>query len=117
MLADRTFRRAAAIVIAYAVAMAYLESAVVVYLNGALVAYARIPSIVATLATMVALRDGLRWITQGAWVSDLPDSFQWLGLSQRAYPWLAAAVAAVLVSGIGWGLRHLPAGRAIFRPI
>ena len=41
---------------------------------------------------MVALRDGLRWITQGAWVSDLPDSFQWLGLSQRAYPWLAAAV-------------------------
>ena len=71
-------------------------------LNGALVAYARIPSIVATLATMVALRDGLRWITQGAWVSDLPDSFQWLGLSQRAYLWLAAAVAAALVGGIGW---------------
>ena len=37
-------------------------------LNGALVAYARIPSIVVTLAVMVALRDGLRWITQGAWV-------------------------------------------------
>lgn len=36
MLADRSFRRVAAIVIAYAVAMAYLESAVVVYLNGAL---------------------------------------------------------------------------------
>jgi rhamnose transport system permease protein len=82
--------------------------------NGALVAYARIPSIVATLATMVALRDGLRWITQGAWVSDLPDSFQWLGLSQRAYPWLAAAVAAALVGSIGWGLRHLPAGRALY---
>jgi hypothetical protein len=36
MLADRSFRRVAAIVIAYAVAMAYLESAVVVYLTGAL---------------------------------------------------------------------------------
>jgi len=32
-------------------------------LNGALVAYVRIPSIVVTLAAMVALRDGLRWVT------------------------------------------------------
>jgi len=37
-------------------------------INGALVAWVRIPSIVVTLATMVALRDSLRWITQGAWV-------------------------------------------------
>src|SRR5271163_1078372 len=37
-------------------------------LNGALVAYIRMPSIVVTLATMVALRDALRWSTQGAWV-------------------------------------------------
>ncbi|HET7219235.1 MAG TPA: ABC transporter permease, partial [Vicinamibacterales bacterium] len=83
-------------------------------LNGALVAYARIPSIVATLATMVALRDGLRWITQGAWIQDLPDTFQWLGLTQGAYPWVAAAVAAALVAGIGWGLRNLPLGRAVY---
>jgi rhamnose transport system permease protein len=34
--------------------------------NGAIVTYLRIPSIVVTLATMTALRDGLRWITQGA---------------------------------------------------
>ena len=55
-------------------------------INGALVAYARIPSIVVTLATMVALRDGLRWATQGAWVQDLPRDFQWLGLRPGAYP-------------------------------
>ena len=41
-------------------------------LNGALVAYVGIPSIVVTLATMTALRDGLRWATEGAWVQDLP---------------------------------------------
>ena len=35
-------------------------------LNGALVAYVGIPSIVVTLATMTALRDGLRWATEGA---------------------------------------------------
>jgi rhamnose transport system permease protein len=83
-------------------------------LNGALVAYARIPSIVATLATMVALRDGLRWITQGAWVQDLPDRFQWLGTSQSIYPVLAGTIAFTLVAFFGWGLRNLPAGRAIY---
>ena len=55
-------------------------------LNGALVAYVGIPSIVVTLATMMALRDGLRWATEGAWVQDLPPAFQWLGLTQRAVP-------------------------------
>ena len=83
-------------------------------LNGALVAYARIPSIVATLATMVALRDGLRWITQGAWVQDLPDRFQWLGTSQSVYPVLAGSIAVVLVGLFSWSLRNLPVGRAIY---
>ena len=83
-------------------------------LNGALVSYAGIPSIVVTLATMVALRDGLRWATDGAWVQDLPPAFQWLGLTQRAFPWFAAAVTAVLTAAFAWGLRHLAAGRAIY---
>jgi len=83
-------------------------------INGALVAYARIPSIVATLATMVALRDGLRWLTQGAWIHDLPPDFQWIGLSQRTYPLLVAGIATVLLIGFGWGLGHLPAGRAVY---
>jgi rhamnose transport system permease protein len=83
-------------------------------INGALVAYWRIPSIVVTLATMVALRDGLRWATQGAWVSDLPPDFQWLGLSQSAYPILIACTAVVFVAAIAWGLRNLAGGRAVY---
>lgn len=82
--------------------------------NGALVAYARVPSIVATLAMMVALRDGLRWGTQGAWVHDLPRDFQWLGVGQAAYPALSAGVLAAVVLLIAWSLRHLAAGRAVF---
>jgi rhamnose transport system permease protein len=78
-------------------------------LNGALV-----PSIVATLATMVALRDGLRWITEGAWVQDLPPSFQWLGASQSAYPFVVGATALLLQLLFAWGLRDLPAGRAVY---
>ena len=82
--------------------------------NGALVAYVRIPSIVVTLASMVALRDGLRWRTQGAWVQDLPPSFQWLGLSQAAYPFMAMSSVLFLVVLLGWGLRNSGAGRAVY---
>ncbi len=82
--------------------------------NGALVAYVRIPSIVVTLATMVALRDGLRWVTQGAWVQDLPASFQWFGRSQRASEAITAACALALLLAAGWGLRNLAAGRAVY---
>ena len=82
--------------------------------NGALVAYARIPSIVVTLATMVALRDGLRWATQGQWVTDLPAHFQWLGLSQRGHALLLVSLAVALVGVAFWALRWLNAGRAVY---
>src|SRR5215467_10012640 len=42
--------------------VAALAGALMGALNGVLVAYVRIPSIVVTLAVMVALRDGLRWV-------------------------------------------------------
>lgn len=83
-------------------------------INGALVSYVRIPSIVVTLATMVALRDGLRWLTQGAWVQDLPSGFQWFGLPQSSYPAVACAIVAALQLAIAWGMRHLAAGRAVY---
>lgn len=83
-------------------------------INGALVAYAGIPSIVVTLAAMVVLRDGLRWVTGGAWVENLPRSFQWFGLSLAASEAVTVAVAAVLFASIAWGLRNLAAGRAVY---
>jgi rhamnose transport system permease protein len=83
-------------------------------MNGALVAFARVPSIVVTLAAMVALRDGLRWATQGEWVQDLPATFQWLGQSQAAYPIVIGAIASTLVATMAWSARDLAAGRAIY---
>jgi rhamnose transport system permease protein len=82
--------------------------------NGALVSYVRLPSIVVTLATMVALRDALRWSTQGAWVQDLPPGFQWLGVGQAGYPAVAAAVALGLFAAVAWSMRHLRIGRSVF---
>jgi rhamnose transport system permease protein len=83
-------------------------------LNGALVAYGRIPSIVVTLATMVILRDSLRWVRGGAWVQDLPRTFQWFGLSQ-----VGGQAAIVLLGGVvfvccAMGLRWIAAGRAVY---
>ena len=83
-------------------------------LNGALVAYLGVPSIVVTLATMTALRDGLRWATEGAWVQDLPPAFQWLGLTQGEFPLGAATATLVLTVAFALGLRHVAAGRAIY---
>jgi rhamnose transport system permease protein len=83
-------------------------------INGAFVAYVRIPSIVATLATMVALRDALRWLMEGAWVQDLPSDFQWFGLPQSAYPAMAFSVSAILAGAMTWALRRLAAGRFIY---
>ena len=83
-------------------------------LNGALVAYLRVPSIVVTLATMVALRDGLRWQTQGAWIGNLPSGFQWMGTTQSHYTILTVGLVSLLIVLTALGLRYLRIGRAVF---
>jgi rhamnose transport system permease protein len=83
-------------------------------LNGALTAYVKIPSIVVTLATMVALRDGLRWGTQGAWVGDLPANFLRFGIPQHIYTLAVLVLTVLLTVAFAWSLQHLRAGRAVF---
>ncbi len=82
--------------------------------NGALVAGLGLPSIVVTLATMVILREGLRWGREGEFVKDLPPDFQWFGLGQAAGQWLLVAVALAILIMFAWGLRHVAAGRAVY---
>jgi rhamnose transport system permease protein len=82
--------------------------------NGLLVARVRIPSIVVTLATMIALREGLRWATEGAWIQDLPLDYQWLGTSAAVYPWLVLAVVVALQAAFDWALHRLPVARAVY---
>ena len=81
--------------------------------NGAIVAGLGIPSIVVTLATMVTWREALRWWREGEFVSGLPDSFQWFGLSQQLGQFTIIAIAVLLFlllalalkAPIGWTLR------------
>jgi rhamnose transport system permease protein len=95
-------------------AAACLVGAAMGAINGALVAWVRIPSIVVTLATMVALRDGLRWATQGAWIQDLPPGFQWFGQSQTASELITIGCALALTAGMHWGLGNVAAGRVVY---
>ena len=82
--------------------------------GGGLVGRLRMPSIVVTLALMVAWRDGLRWITEGAWVQNLPADFQWFGFGQSAGQFVIIAVTLIVLLVAAWALQNLNAGRAVY---
>jgi rhamnose transport system permease protein len=82
-------------------------------LNGALVAWG-LPSIVVTLATMTALRQGLKWWTGGEDVLGLSNGFQWFGLPQETGRATVILISVVVFAVGAWALRHLAAGRAFY---
>jgi len=82
-------------------------------LNGALVAGLGLPSIVVTLATMVAWREGLRWLRQGVWV-DLPNGVQWFGLNQTVGQVMLIFIALSVLAVLAFAARHLAAGRFVY---
>jgi rhamnose transport system permease protein len=83
-------------------------------MNGLLVAGLGLPSIVVTLASMVTLREALRWWREGEMVRDLPPTFQWFGLSQTAGQWTTIALAAGCFLLLALALSHLAAGRFLY---
>lgn len=83
-------------------------------INGALVAGLGLPSIVVTLATLVILRESLRWAREGEQVRNLPGWFQWFGAGQSIGQWLVVGAALVIFAAFAWGMRNLAAGRAVY---
>jgi rhamnose transport system permease protein len=83
-------------------------------INGFFAAKFSIPSIVVTLGSMVALRDSLRWVTEGRWVQNLPPDFQWFGLGQSTGQFLIVLIALSIFLLFGWGLKNLALGRAVY---
>lgn len=82
--------------------------------NGAFVAFLRMPAIVVTLATMVIWRDALRWITEGNWVQGLPATFQWFGAGQLPGQALIVFIALIVLVAFRWALGNLGAGRTVY---
>lgn len=83
-------------------------------LNGALIGWLRLPSIIVTLAMLVLWRDALRWVTEGAWVQGLPSNFQWFGLGQGSGELLIVGATLVLFVAFGWSMRNLRLGRKVY---
>jgi rhamnose transport system permease protein len=83
-------------------------------INGALIGIVRLPSIIVTLAMLVAWRDALRWTTGGEWVQNLPANFQWLGLGQSLGQWLIVLASLTVLAVFTWTLRNLVAGRSVY---
>lgn len=82
-------------------------------INGVLVAVLRLPSIVVTLATMVAWREGLRWWRQGQFV-DLPEGTQWFGLAQQTGQTVLIVLALVIFVALAIGVRRIAVGRYVY---
>jgi rhamnose transport system permease protein len=91
-----------------------LTGAAIGALNGVLIGWLRLPSIIVTLAMLVLWRDALRWVTEGAWVQDLPSNFQWFGLGQQTGAIVIVGIALFLFVGFAWALRNLQIGRRVY---
>jgi rhamnose transport system permease protein len=83
-------------------------------INGLLVAWAGFPAIIATLATMVILRNALIWITGGDWIQNLPPSFQWFHLRQDVAQPLYIAGVLGLFALFAWALWYTSSGRKFY---
>lgn len=99
--------------VAVAMLAATVAGAVLGGLNGLLIAGLRLPSIVVTLATMVAWREALRWQRQGEFIN-LPERVQWLGGSQVQGQLTIVALALLVFVLLALALRHLAAGRFVY---
>lgn len=100
----------------FVVLIALLIGAVLGFINGLLVSYLEIPSIVATLGTLSIYRGSVYFyadaqeVTSGQLPRHMRDlaMANWIGLS--AYVWIAAGVVAI----IGLVLRKTPGGRSLY---
>jgi rhamnose transport system permease protein len=81
--------------------------------NGALVAYGRIPAIVATLGMASILKGGLILVTGGKWIYGVPPGFS---ISRGAFLGIPNPICAMLLFGaaVSFWLRYTAGGRRLY---
>ncbi len=80
---------------------------------GFLVAYLRIPSIVASLGMMSILKGSLIIVTGGAWISNLPDGYALAQMRPLSVPMPVWFMVVLTAAAAAW-MRYSAAGRAIY---
>jgi ribose/xylose/arabinose/galactoside ABC-type transport system permease subunit len=103
--------------VALSIFMTLALGAAVGLLNGLLIAYARVPSIITTLGMLTALRGVTELLMGGQWIQNLPDSLRFFGIGTIVFIpvsiWTAAVViitAMILATGTPLGRRIYAVG-------
>jgi len=87
---------------------------VVMTLQGAIIAYLRIPAIVVTLGMLSILKGGLISVTGGKWITDLPDEFHLADIELFGIlPMPVLIMVAATILAAFW-MRYSAPGRAIY---
>ncbi len=89
-------------------------SVLVMMFQGALIAYLRIPSIVVTLGMLSILKGGLISVTNGAWISNLPDGYHLAQVMVARLIPMPVFFMVVLTVAAAWWMRNTAAGRSIY---
>jgi ribose transport system permease protein/rhamnose transport system permease protein len=91
-----------------------LVGVAVMALQGAVVAYLRIPAIVVTLGMLSILKGGLISVTGGKWITDLPDSFHLADIELfDILPMPVIIMFGATILAAFW-MRYFAPGRAIY---
>src|SRR3954451_24612641 len=82
-------------------------------LQGALIAYARIPAIVVTLGFLSILKGGLISATGGAWITNMPEGFM---IAQKLFFGIPSSVYFMVVLSLlaAFWMRNFALGRSLY---
>ncbi|MDN5892545.1 MAG: ABC transporter permease [Nocardioides sp.] len=102
--------------IAVVVVLAVLAGMVLGLINGALVAFAKVPALVITLGTLYAYRGiMLQWAgSDRINASDIPDAWLTFGTSSLLGIPLLAVVSLLVLAGVAWFMHNARAGRELY---
>ncbi|MBN9176535.1 MAG: ABC transporter permease [Microbacterium sp.] len=115
-LTGRLFIDAPSLPIPVVVVLAVLFGALLGLINGALVAFARVPAMVITLGTLYAYR-GINVMWAGSTrvnASDIPREFLAVGTGQILWIPILAIVAFVILAAAAWYMRNTRGGREYY---
>ena len=115
-LTGRLFIDVPGIPIVAVFAIGIVAGGVLGLINGALVAFAKVPALVITLGTLYAYR-GINVLWTGSDrinASDMPKEFLGLGTAQLLYIPVLTIIALIVLIAAGWYLRNQRGGRELY---